>query len=137
MADQHKTIETYLQREHVYLSKIAEQERQIQKYKNIANDIQSRFEEGFEKTSLRLAMVDPTVNMEILRLRQRLKAKDDEIGDLKREIASTSFKPTSIAGQKLMRKCRTLLEENQSLGRQISEGPIQDLLAFALMVPGQ
>lgn len=27
-----------------------------------------------------------------------------------------------------MKKCRVLLEENQSLGRQISEGPIQDLL---------
>ncbi|CAD7967034.1 unnamed protein product [Amoebophrya sp. A120] len=115
-------------REHAYLAKLAEKEREIQKYKQIANDVQNRFEDNFEKTSLRFAMVDPAVNMEILRLRQKIRSQDEEIDALKMELKATQFKPTSISGQKLMKKCRALLEENQSLGRQISEGPIQDLL---------
>ncbi|CAD7952958.1 unnamed protein product [Amoebophrya sp. A25] len=122
------TLDAMATREHVYLAKLAEKDREIGKYKQVANDVQTRFEDAFEKTSLRFAMVDPAVNMEVLRLRQKLKAQDDEIDSLKQELKATQFKPTSISGQKLMKKCRALLEENQSLGRQISEGPIQDLL---------
>lgn len=66
--------------------------------------------------------------MEILRLRQKLKEKDDQLDAYKVDIASTRFNPTSVSGQKLMHKCRALLEENRSLGRQINEGPIRDLL---------
>eukprot|EP00392_Amoebophrya_sp_AT5.2_P004039 g4044.t1 len=119
---------TALMREHAYLAKLAEKDREILQYKAISNDIQQRFEDAFEKTSLRFAMVDPTVNMEILRLRQKIKAQDEQIDGLKTELLATQFRPTSVSGQKLMKKCRVLLEENQSLGRQISEGPIQDLL---------
>lgn len=72
--------------------------------------------------------VDPVVNMEILRLRQKLAEKDDQLNAYKVDIASTRFNPTSVSGQKLMHKCRELLEENRSLGRQINEGPIRDLL---------
>ena len=81
-------------REHAYLAKIAEKNREIQKYKQIANDVQTRFEDAFEKTSLRFAMVDPAVNMEILRLRQKLKTQDEEIDGLKQELKATQFRPT-------------------------------------------
>jgi hypothetical protein len=43
-------------------------------------------------------------------------------------LSKLSKTTPSISGQKLMKKCRVLHDENQSLGRQIQEGPIQDLL---------
>lgn len=52
-----ETVDDYVIREHAYLAKISEMEREVEQYKHMAVDIQSRFDDKFEKTSLRHAMV--------------------------------------------------------------------------------
>lgn len=52
-----ETVDDYVIREHCYLAKIANMEREVAQYKHMAIDVQTRFDEKFEKTSLRHAMV--------------------------------------------------------------------------------
>ena len=52
-----ETVDDYIIREHCYLAKIANMEREVSQYKHMAIDVQTRFDEKFEKTSLRHAMV--------------------------------------------------------------------------------
>merc|ERR1711920_1009364 len=83
--------------------------------------------EDTQKDSLRGACVDPAVNIELAMLRQRLRQKDQEIARLKEESHNAQFQPNSIQGQKLLRKCAHLLEENSELGRQLGEERMQIL----------
>eukprot|EP00397_Hematodinium_sp_SG-2012_P064082 GEMP01089824.1.p1 GENE.GEMP01089824.1~~GEMP01089824.1.p1 ORF type:complete len:192 (+),score=50.26 GEMP01089824.1:44-619(+) len=119
--------DAFLHREYCYLAKLSELDRCLLREKQIASEIQAAFEDSTSKTSLRQGLVDPVVNMEILLLRQKLREKEQKIESLQDEINSSSFDPKSISGQKLMKKCRALLEENQDLGRQLAEEKFQDL----------
>merc|ERR1712039_952788 len=73
------------------------------------------------------ALVEPTTNIEIAMLRQRLKEKDQQIARLKEATRTAEFQPNSIQGQKLLRKCTHLLDENSELGRQLGEEKMQVL----------
>ncbi len=70
-------------------------------------------------------MVDPTVNMEIKFLRQKLLDQGQQIHDLRDQLNAT-FDVKSSAGQKLVKKCTHLLEENQELGKQLAQDRTQD-----------
>merc|ERR1711920_172975 len=64
---------------------------------------------------------------EIAVLRQILKEKDQQIARLKEATRTAEFQPNSIQGQKLLRKCAHLLDENSELGRQLGEEKMQTL----------
>jgi len=119
--------EAFLHREYCYLARLSELERELHRERKTSSEIQAAFDDSRGKASLRLALVDPVVNMEILLLREKLRQKEEKIESLQDEISSSSFDPKSICGQKLMKKCRALLEENQDLGRQLAEEKFQDL----------
>lgn len=91
--------EAALLREHTYLSKLAEKDREIARYKKIAAEIE--WQNADKKTSLRGAFVDPVVGMELLRLRQQIYEKEEEVDGLQLKLRATQFKPTSISGEKL------------------------------------
>ena len=61
-------------------------------------------------------------------LREEIRKRDNENEELKQQLKAREFNPQEQSGIKLMKKCRNLLIENESLGRQICEGPIKDLL---------
>lgn len=119
-------IMEYQRREYALLSKMAQREREMQKLRQQAGEAAHGFEDTV-KDSLRGAYVDPTVNIEIAMLRQRLKEKDDKISKLKEETQCAQFQPHSIQGQKLLQKCSHLLDENSELGRQLGEERMQVL----------
>mmetsp|Transcript_10306 Transcript_10306/g.23265 ORF Transcript_10306/g.23265 Transcript_10306/m.23265 type:complete len:239 (-) Transcript_10306:45-761(-) len=119
-------IMEYQRREYALLSKMAQREREMRKLRQQAGEAVHGFEDT-QKDSLRGAYVDPTVNIEIAMLRQRLKEKDQEIVRLKEESHGAQFNPASIQGQKLLQKCAHLLEENSELGRQLGEERMQVL----------
>mmetsp|Transcript_13848 Transcript_13848/g.24117 ORF Transcript_13848/g.24117 Transcript_13848/m.24117 type:complete len:219 (+) Transcript_13848:3-659(+) len=116
----------FQRREYLLLSMMAQREREMRKLRQQANEAVNSFEDT-RKDSLRDALVDPTVNIEIAMLRQRLREKDQEIERLKEETSKSSFQPQSIQGQKLLRKCIHLEEENSELGRQLGEEWMQKL----------
>jgi hypothetical protein len=71
--------------------------------------------------SLTGAFSDPVINMEICALRQIIADKDQEIEKLREELAAATFDPNAMAGLKLMKKMKKILEENQDLGKQLVE----------------
>merc|ERR1712113_882418 len=67
------------------------------------------------------------MGIEIAMLRQILVEKDQQIARLKEASRTAEFQPNSIQGQKLLRKCAHLLDENSELGRQLGEEKMQVL----------
>eukprot|EP00414_Alexandrium_minutum_P003670 CAMPEP_0113820198 /NCGR_PEP_ID=MMETSP0328-20130328/1120_1 /TAXON_ID=39455 /ORGANISM="Alexandrium minutum" /LENGTH=223 /DNA_ID=CAMNT_0000788133 /DNA_START=12 /DNA_END=683 /DNA_ORIENTATION=- /assembly_acc=CAM_ASM_000350 len=116
----------YQRREYALLSKVAQREREMRRLRQQAGEAVHSFEDT-QKDSLRGAYVDATVNIDIAMLRQRLKEKDQEIARLKEESHNAQFQPSSLQGQKLLRKCTHLLEENSELARQLGEERMQVL----------
>ncbi|EOD16093.1 hypothetical protein EMIHUDRAFT_353222 [Emiliania huxleyi CCMP1516] len=66
---------------------------------------------------------------EIRRLREELKASQKREAALRDELEASQFQSGSIAGKKLVQKCRELQSENEQLGKDVSEGRMQQLRA--------
>lgn len=120
-------------REYMLLSKLAETERKMQTLRNQANMDISAFEEKcLARGSLQRHKVDPVVLLELAGLQQRSAEKSKEIEKLQGEVQTTMFDPRSINGQKLLKRCRHLLDENQELAKQLGEELLQDCKILVL-----
>jgi len=115
-----RKIEEYQARERVYRAGLLEQEAEANQLRRMACDVVAAYGD-VSRASVRGALFDPTQNMEVLLLRQQASEKDQQIRQLRDELEANRFDQQTPAGQALMRKCRTLLEENRELGEQIRE----------------
>lgn len=75
----------------------------------------------------RPSLLDPAVNMLILRLKQELTSTKARLEETQNELSAWKFTPDSNTGKKLMAKCRLLHQENEELGRMTSSGRIAKL----------
>ncbi|XP_068609772.1 pre-mRNA-splicing regulator WTAP [Brachionichthys hirsutus] len=78
---------------------------------------------------LRGSMVDPAINLFFLKMKAELEQTKDKLEQGQNELSAWKFTPDSQTGKKLMAKCRMLIQENQELGRQLSQGRIAQLEA--------
>ncbi|XP_048841677.1 pre-mRNA-splicing regulator WTAP [Brienomyrus brachyistius] len=78
---------------------------------------------------LRSSMVDPAINLFFLKMKSELEQTKDKLEQAQNELSAWKFTPDSQTGKKLMAKCRMLIQENQELGRQLSQGRIAQLEA--------
>ncbi|XP_028809488.1 pre-mRNA-splicing regulator WTAP [Denticeps clupeoides] len=78
---------------------------------------------------LRSSMVDPAINLLFLKMKAELEQTKDKLEQAQNELSAWKFTPDSQTGKKLMAKCRMLIQENQELGRQLSQGRIAQLEA--------
>ncbi|KAG8583192.1 hypothetical protein GDO81_008310 [Engystomops pustulosus] len=78
---------------------------------------------------LRTTMVDPAINLFFLKMKAELEQTKDKLEQAQNELSAWKFTPDSQTGKKLMAKCRMLIQENQELGRQLSQGRIAQLEA--------
>uniref|UniRef100_A0A8C4YZE2 Pre-mRNA-splicing regulator WTAP n=2 Tax=Gadus morhua TaxID=8049 RepID=A0A8C4YZE2_GADMO len=78
---------------------------------------------------LRTSMVDPAINLFFLKMKGELEQTKDKLEQAQNELSAWKFTPDSQTGKKLMAKCRMLIQENQELGRQLSQGRIAQLEA--------
>ncbi|XP_053737436.1 pre-mRNA-splicing regulator WTAP [Synchiropus splendidus] len=78
---------------------------------------------------LRSSMVDPAINLFFLKMKAELDQTKDKLEQAQNELSAWKFTPDSQTGKKLMAKCRMLIQENQELGRQLSQGRIAQLEA--------
>ncbi|XP_004453020.2 pre-mRNA-splicing regulator WTAP-like [Dasypus novemcinctus] len=74
-------------------------------------------------------MVDPAINLFFLKMKGELEQTKDKLEQAQNELSAWKFTPDSQTGKKLMAKCRMLTQENQELGRQLSQGRIAQLEA--------
>ncbi|KAG5199244.1 hypothetical protein JEQ12_006944 [Ovis aries] len=66
--------------------------------------------------------VDPTINLLFLKMKSELEQAKDKLEQAQNELSAWRFMPDSQTGKKLMVKCQMLIQENQELGRQLSQG---------------
>ncbi|XP_061668205.1 pre-mRNA-splicing regulator WTAP [Syngnathoides biaculeatus] len=78
---------------------------------------------------LRSSMVDPAINLFFLKMKAELDQTKDKLEQAQNELSAWKFTPDSQTGKKLMAKCRMLIQENQELGKQQSQGRIAQLEA--------
>mmetsp|Transcript_9642 Transcript_9642/g.16678 ORF Transcript_9642/g.16678 Transcript_9642/m.16678 type:complete len:248 (+) Transcript_9642:50-793(+) len=82
-----------------------------------------------KQQNLRLFVLDPAVNAEFKRMKDEVKNANDKVRKIQEELDATKFDQQSKTGRMLMAKCRSLQEENEELGKELSEGRIRDLEA--------
>jgi len=113
-------------REYAFLSRFAQRERDMRKLGQECAEAFHAFDDN-RKDSLKGAYVDPSVNLEIGLMRQRLRMKDQEIAQVREELQNAQYQPNSMQGKKLLDKCNHLQEENAEIARQLSEEKLQVL----------
>ena len=90
-------------------------------------DLHERLQpEAMQETTL---LCDPMVAAEITHLREEVAEAQKRERAAQDELQATQFQAGSIAGKKLVEKCKTLQAENEQLGKDLSEGAVQKLKA--------
>lgn len=72
-------------------------------------------------------LVDPAINLIFLKLKNELKATKAKLEDTQKELTAWKFTPDSNTGKRLMAKCRLLYQENEELGKIVSNGRLAKL----------
>mgnify|MGYP001357341307 FL=1 len=81
-------------------------------------------------------LLDPAVNAEIMRLREEVKEAQRREKEAQGQLEASQFQSGSIAGKKLMQKCKDLQAENDQLGKDLKdleEGRVQKLRGDAAL----
>ncbi|CAK1555704.1 unnamed protein product [Leptosia nina] len=110
-------------REKVLVRRLAAKEQEIQDYVSQITELKS----SHASLNGRPSLLDPAVNMLILRLKQELTSTKAKLEETQNELSAWKFTPDSNTGKKLMAKCRLLHQENEDLGRMTSSGRIAKL----------
>lgn len=71
--------------------------------------------------------VDPAINLIFTKLKNELKATKAKLEDTQNELTAWKFTPDSNTGKRLMAKCRLLYQENEELGKIVSNGRLAKL----------
>ncbi|KAF7253526.1 Pre-mRNA-splicing regulator WTAP, partial [Varanus komodoensis] len=114
-------------RENILVMRLATKEQEMQECTN-----QIQYLKQVQQPSvaqLRSTMVDPAINLFFLKMKGELEQTKDKLEQAQNELSAWKFTPDSQTGKKLMAKCRMLIQENQELGRQLSQGRIAQLEA--------
>jgi len=85
------------------------------------------------QTQAESLLLDPAVNAEIRRLREQVKEAEAREKEAQAELEASQFSAGSLAGKKLMQKCKDLQTENEQLGKELSDGRLQKLRAEVAM----
>ncbi|KAI8439583.1 hypothetical protein MSG28_013310 [Choristoneura fumiferana] len=110
-------------REKVLVRRLAAKEQEIQDYVSQITELKS----SHASLNGRPSLLDPAVNVLILRLKQELTSTKTRLEETQNELSAWKFTPDSNTGKKLMAKCRLLHQENEDLGRMTSSGRIAKL----------
>ncbi|CAG9788797.1 unnamed protein product [Diatraea saccharalis] len=122
--DKHKQQNAESQhRERVLVRRLAAKEQEIQDYVGQITELKS----SHASLNGRPTLLDPAVNILILRLKQELTSTKVKLEETQNELSAWKFTPDSNTGKKLMAKCRLLHQENEDLGRMTSSGRIAKL----------
>ena len=73
--------------------------------------------------------VDPAVNILFQKMNQELKDTQARYKQAQEDLSAWKFTPNSATGKKLVAKCKQLINENEELGKQLSEGRVARLEA--------
>ncbi|XP_019862866.1 PREDICTED: pre-mRNA-splicing regulator WTAP-like [Amphimedon queenslandica] len=120
-------VQELTRRENVLNMRLATKQEEV---RNILAQLQDLKEsQTAESTNLHSLTIDPAVNLLFQQMSSELKASREKLEQAQNDLSAWKFTPDSVTGKKLMSKCRSLLQENQDLGKQISQGRVAQLEA--------
>lgn len=120
-------------RENVLMMRLATKEQEMQDLLNQLQELKQAQTPSAQQ--LQTMLIDPAVNLLFEKMKTELTETKDRLEQAQNDLSAWKFTPDSVTGKKLMAKCRTLIQENQELGKQLSQGRIAQLEAeLALQV---
>ncbi|XP_057479202.1 FKBP12-interacting protein of 37 kDa-like [Actinidia eriantha] len=87
-------------------------------YKSAVRDLRTQLKPP--SMQARRLLLDPAIHEEFTRLKNLVEEKDKKIKELQDNVAAVNFTQHSKMGKMLMAKCRTLQEENDEIGNQVT-----------------
>ncbi|CAG5107050.1 Oidioi.mRNA.OKI2018_I69.chr1.g3121.t1.cds [Oikopleura dioica] len=111
-------------RENVLVLRLSAREQELQDVAAVAVNYKKL---QAQTPTLRKTMLDPAINYMYQKMRTELKETKEKLDLAQSELAACKFTPDSQTGKKLMSRCRTLIQENQDLGSQLSTGETKQL----------
>lgn len=70
--------------------------------------------------------MDPAINLIFKKLKSELNATKAKLEETQNELTAWKFTADSNVGKRLMAKCRLLYQENEELGKIVSNGRLQN-----------
>lgn len=102
------------------MRRIHMKEQQIQDYASQLTELKSSI-------PAKTLLTDPAINLVFIKLKNELKATKAKLEDTQNELTAWKFTPDSNTGKRLMAKCRLLYQENEELGKIVSNGRLAKL----------
>ena len=118
-------------RESALVLKLALKERDTRELQTQVRELRQAMRPAHSQVSKLL--LDPSVNAEIMKLREQVKEARQKQANAEQELEASQFQSGSIAGKKLVQKCKELQAENEQLGEELSEGKVQKLQSEAVL----
>lgn len=112
-------------REHLLVVRLATKDQEMQELSNQIAELKSA--QIPSTNALRNTLIDPAVNLVIIKLKKELEATKTKMQETQEELSAWKFTPDSVTGKRLMSKCRQLLQENEDIGKMISSGRLAKL----------
>jgi len=116
-----KQLAEAAKRENVLVLRLSAREQELQDVAAVAVKYRQQQASG---ATLRKTMLDPAINHLFLKMKTELKDTKEKLESAQSELNAWKFTPDSQTGKKLMARVRTLIQENQELGKQLSSGTV-------------
>eukprot|EP00118_Oscarella_pearsei_P025232 m.307788 g.307788 ORF g.307788 m.307788 type:complete len:373 (+) comp42824_c0_seq1:114-1232(+) len=110
-------------RENVLVMRLATKEHEMQDLMSQVHELK----QGQTTLQLRSMLLDPAVNVLFQKMQAEITELKSKVTQAQDDLSAWKFTPDSVTGKKLMAKCRNLVQENQDLGKQMSQGRISQL----------
>ena len=117
--------ETSSKRDHLLVMRLSVKEQELQELSNQVTELKAA--QVPSTSQLRSTLVDPGVNEVLRQLQRELAEAKKKQQETQEELNAWKFTPDSVAGKRLMSKCRQLLQENEEIGKMISSGRLAKL----------
>ncbi|KXJ23764.1 pre-mRNA-splicing regulator WTAP [Exaiptasia diaphana] len=114
-------------RENVLVMRLATKEHEVQDLLTQIHDMKQA--QNPSAIQMRSTLLDPAVNLLFQRMKTELDESKEKLEQAQGDLGAWKFTADSVTGKKLMAKCRMLIQENQELGRQLSQGRVAQLEA--------
>jgi chromosome segregation ATPase len=114
-----KQLAEAAKRENVLVLRLSAREQELQDVAAVAVKYRQQQASG---ATLRKTMLDPAINHLFSKMKTELKETKEKLDSAQSELSAWKFTPDSQTGKQLMNRVRTLIQENQELGKQLSSG---------------
>ncbi|XP_065907899.1 pre-mRNA-splicing regulator WTAP-like [Dysidea avara] len=120
-------VQEATRRENVLNMRLATKQQELQDTMTQVHDLKQA--QSPSTAQLHSMLMDPAVNLMFLKMKSELKDVKEKLAQAQSDLSAWKFSTDSATGKRLMTKCRMLLQENQELGKQLSQGKIAQLEA--------